>query len=70
MTGYAFSGNDDDDPELVQLFNQDQKRLYSTPARHSCPDCGRPNVLTDEMERRGYCCSRCAHAKEFGIDGD
>jgi len=63
------SADFDDDPELVQEFHKDQRKLYSGPSCHRCPTCGRPNALTDEEKRRGYHCGACTRANECGDDG-
>ena len=55
-----------DDPEMEQLYQQDQRRLHSGKARHTCPDCGRENALTDEEKRRGYHCGACTRSMEEG----
>lgn len=55
-----------DDADMEAAFQADQRKLYSGPSRHTCPDCGTPNALTDEEVRRGYHCSRCTKAMEEG----
>ena len=36
----------------------------NNPRDQPCPDCGRKNALTRIDAGRGYCCDRCADAKE------
>lgn len=56
---------EDEDPELVELYHRDQRRLYAGPARHTCPTCGRDDALTDEQKRRGYHCDDCTKEAEL-----
>jgi DNA-directed RNA polymerase subunit RPC12/RpoP len=60
----------DDDPELVELYHQDQLELNAGPHNISCPSCGRKNMLTEEMRKRGYHCVKCIDSLESGNDGD
>jgi formamidopyrimidine-DNA glycosylase len=51
-----------------QLVQADQRRIYKGRSRHTCPDCGTPNALTDEQKRRGYHCDACTRALEWGCE--
>ena len=61
---YEYTG---EDPEFEREYQRDQRKLYAGQSRHMCPDCGRPNALTDEEKRRGYHCSACTRAIEEGF---
>lgn len=56
----------DNDHEMAKLYLQDQRKLYAGPAKYDCPDCGRKNVITEEMKRRGYHCDYCTASMEGG----
>lgn len=58
-----------DDPEREYLdysFRDPGGRsaLRMGELKHSCPTCGRPNMLTDADKRLGYQCDYCADALE------
>lgn len=54
----------DSDDGMEEAFQADQRKIYSGTARHTCPDCGTPEALTDEQKRRGYHCDRCTRSEE------
>ena len=56
--------NDHLRPPLLQRLRLNLRRRHR---RHTCPDCGTPNALTDEEKRRGYHCSRCTQVIEEGF---
>jgi len=56
----------DTDAGMEAAYQRDQRKLYAGEAKHTCPDCGTPNTLTDEQVRRGYHCDRCTRATEQG----
>ena len=58
--------DEDIDPEMELLYQEDQRRLHAGDAMFPCPDCGRQNALTAEMKRRGYHCSACTRQVEEG----
>ena len=56
----------DTDAGMEAAYQREQRKLYAGEAKHTCPDCGTPNALTDEQVRRGYHCDRCTRATEQG----
>ena len=57
----------DTDEGMERAYQADQRKLYAGGSKHTCPDCGAPNALSDEEKRRGYHCGRCTQATELGI---
>ena len=64
---YANEDSYDCDPDFERLYQQNQRKVYAGSAKHTCPDCGRKNALTDEQKRRGYHCDACTRAIEQGF---
>ena len=56
----------EEDREMEAAYQRDQRKLYRGSRRHTCPDCGRENALTDEEKRRGYHCGACTRQTEEG----
>jgi len=62
----------DIDPDLVFADPGGRSALRAAtpdnPRVHPCPNCERPNMLTQRDVNHGYQCDRCADAAENGWD--
>lgn len=67
--------HEDPDPDLFEVDFADpdprggsalRRATKSNPRVHSCPTCGRANVLTTVDVGLGYQCDSCADAQERG----
>ena len=62
---------DEEEREFMRQRFRDpggRSALHPGERKHPCPNCGRPNQLTDADVASGYQCDRCADAAEMGFD--
>lgn len=66
----GFDDDEDFDIEFADPGGNSALRASgpNNPRNLPCPSCGDEDVLTPADRARGYCCDRCANARERGYD--